>query len=432
LKIAIASGFACALSWWARLQDEGHDVAVWIEPQSHKSVGEGLVPKMTRGEFDAFKGDLVLFDSSGLGDLADAVRKRGLPVVGGGAFMDRLEKDRSFGQKIAEEAGCTLPPFEEFESFTAALERARELGDLAIFFKSDRYLDSDATHGADSGAEMVEYLEGLIDRYGGHGRCIIQQKIDGVPLSTARWWNGMDWVGPYEATYENKKFMNDDVGPSTGCSFNVVWFYDGLPAVAKGIGWEQLTPAFRKHSAPPGLYDINVIVAEDGTVYFLEWTPRLGYDSEMTSALLLPDLGRHLAAVATGHDVPDPSDDMAYAVRLSIPPYPWEHGKKQDKGGCDGIVLRGHDGLWDGGFVAYCVRESKKFKGALEVAGPEGIVGLAAAVGADLEDLHEDAIDVAKALRIPGLSYRTDGAKDIQDQAAKLAEAGFEVHPGML
>ena len=432
MRIAVATAFSCGLSWWARLQDEGHEVGVWIEPQSHKTVGDGIVPKLTREEIERFDGDLVLFDSSKLGDLADHVRKRGIPTVGGGSFMDKLEDDRVFGFKIAADAGCALPPYEEFASFTDALARARELGDLAMYFKSDRYLDSDATHGADSGPEMAEYLEEIIERYGGHGACILQQKIDGVPLSTARWWNGMDWVGPYQATYEDKKFMNDGVGPSTGCSFNVVWFYEGEPEIVRQLHWPDLTQPFRAHRAPPGLYDINAIVAPDGKAYFLEWTPRLGYDSEPTSALLLPDLGRHLHAVATGHDPEEPSDDLAYTVRLSVPPYPWEHGKKDDKGGADGLIIRDHDGLWDGHFVAYCVRAGKR-EGTLEAAGPEGIIGLTAAVGSSLEEAHEDAMDFAKdTLRVAGLQYRTDGAKHIKEKAEELIDAGYDVHPGLL
>lgn len=427
MRIDIASGFACGLAWWQRLVAEGHSVRVWIEPSSHRTIGDGIVPKATRAEIEASTADVILFDSSGMGEMADALRKRGRLVVGGGSFCDRLEKDRGFGQRIAEEAGARLPLFEEFPSFDAALGRSRELVGVGTFFKSDRYLDGDATHGADDGAEMAEYLEGLCRRYGAHGKCILQEKVEGVPLSTARWWNGRDWVGPFEGTYENKKFMNDDVGPATGCSFNAVWFYGGTPRIAEQLGWDRLAVAFRSYDAPPGIYDINAIVTEDGDAYFLEWTPRLGYDSEMTALALMPDLGGWLHAVAAGHDIGEWSDDFALSVRLSVPPYPWEHAKKTDKGSADGIGLS----MLPAGFVPYCVRQGPD---TMEMAGPEGIVGLVCAVGDDLSEMGEAVLEEAKAIRVQGssLCYRTDAVADIAKAADRLIEAGYEVPAGLL
>lgn len=441
MRVAIASSFGCATSWWRRLVDEGHDVRVWIQPQSHKTVADGIVPKA--GAYDdllswAKEGSLrreptiFLFDSSGLGEKADEARRWGLRVVGGGSFCDKLEKDRLFGQKIAEKAGARVPPYQEFSSISECCSAAEKLGDTGTFFKTDRYIDGDATHGADSGAEMTEYLRGLIGRAGGHGRCILQEKIGGVPLSTARWWNGVRFVGPYEGTYENKKLMNDNVGPATGCSFNAVWFYeDEHPRIAELLGWEALEDDFRKHEAPPGLYDINVMVDDEGEAWYLEWTPRLGYDSEMTSARLIPNLGAHLYAIATGREMPAVYDELAYAVRIGVPPYPSEHVQKDDKASSDGVTVNGADGLWSDFFIPYCVKDDPN--GQLVVAGPEGLVGLSLATGDSLEDLHEQVIDYAKkGLRVPGAMFRTDGAKDTAEQAEKLLEAGIEVHPGLL
>lgn len=440
MRVAVASAFGCGLPWWRRLHDEGHDVRVWIEPRSHKTVGDGLIRKagtyeeaLSWAKEGSLGGEptLILFDSSGLGHRADEARKWGLHVVGGGAFCDRLEKDRAFGQRIAQGAGARVPPYQEFGSIADCLTHVKGIGDTATFFKTDRYIDSDATHGADSGEAMAEYLAGLIRTSGGHGKCILQEKIDGVPLSTARWWNGSVFVGPYEATYENKKLMNDNVGPATGCSFNAVWFYaEEQPQIAALLGWESLETAFRKHSAPPGLYDINAIVDDEGEAWYLEWTPRLGYDSEMTSQRLIPDLGAHLYAVATGREPAPLYDDLAYAVRLAIPPYPWEYGEKNEKGTADGRPIYGADGLWDKHFIGYAVRDEEQ--GELVAAGPEGLIGLSLANGDALGALHEEAIDYAKSLRVPGLMYRTDGARDTAEAAEKLLGAGIEIHEGLL
>jgi hypothetical protein len=141
-----------------------------------------------------------------------------------------------------------------------------------------------------------------------------------------------------------------------------------------------------------------------------------------------------LHAVAYGHDVPEPYEELAYSVRLSIPPYPWEHGKKDEKGTADGTQLRGVDGLWDGNFIAYQVRLGED-QSCLEVAGPEALVGLTLAVGDELPALHKEVIDYAKKkLKVSGtsLQYRTDGERDCRKMAEKLVEAGYDIHMGLL
>jgi hypothetical protein len=210
-----------------------------------------------------------------------------------------------------------------------------------------------------------------------------------------------------------------------------VWFYqEENPRIAQELHWEELTQAFRKYGAAPGLYDVNAVVTADGEVYFLEWTPRFGYDSEPTSFRMYEDAGELLRAVALGGQFPEPSREIGYAIRLSVPPYPWEHSKKIDTKSCMGTYVSGEVGdLWSGDFIAYqlCQKEY-----GYEVASPEGIVGLSYTQGHRLGQLNEAAIEGAKAIRAPGLQYRTDGAKTIAKDAKALQEAGFEIHSGLL
>jgi phosphoribosylamine--glycine ligase len=439
VRIGIVSKYAYELSFALRLIAEGHEVRWWIAPSYGKGVGNGLVPKAGQWpELLAWVREgsrtgpaIMLFGTSGLGDKADEARKAGVPVVGGGTFMDKLEHDRDYGFKIAQEAGAQLPPYKEFASIDETIAWARTITLPPSFWKTDRYFDGDTTHGVDDAAHLIEYLEGMRTAHGNRMTNIVQKKIDGIPFSTARWWNGRDWVGPYEGAYENKKFMNDDVGPSTGCSFNALWFYEEeQPRIAEILGWENLSSAFRAAEAPPGLYDMNAIITDEGEGYFLEWTPRFGYDSEPTSFRLIPDLGAHLYAVAFGHTPPEPSHALAYSIRLSIPPYPWEHGDVNDKGGAVGKRIIGADLDPESSFVPYHLRMGPR---GLEMASPEGLVGLAYVQGEDIHQLGEQALEAAEELkRTAGLQYRTDGAEDCAEAAHKLDEAGLEVHIGLL
>lgn len=442
MKVAIASSFACGLSFWMRLQSEGTGVCVWINDDEQKQVGDGLVPKVSTwaklfawAKENALRNELtiVLFDSSGMGEQADEARKWGLHVVGGGKFCDKLEKDRSFGFEIAKAAGATLPEYVDFKSFAAARTWAEGLPEeQAVYWKSDRFLESDATKGVTGGSKLREYLDSVIRRFGPRGECMVQEKIEGVPLSTARWWNGKAFVGPYELTLEHKKCWNEDIGPATGCAFNAVWFEDDEPNSAEKLGFSKLSQTFVKEAAPPGIYDMNALVGEDGDAYFLEWTPRFGYDSEPTSLCLWASVSHLLYALATGTELPDWSSSVAYSLRLTIPPYPWEHGKREYKHGSLGVELRGIDptDFVGGNFLPYEI--GLDGESGLHVASPEGIVGLAIHVGDTLSALNADALETAKSLDIAGLQYRTDGDKAISKDAEAMLKSGFYCPPGLM
>jgi phosphoribosylamine-glycine ligase len=446
VRIAIASEFGCSISWAARLQDEGCDVLLYINGGHGRQrgddiihVGEGIVEKeqnyerfiewASEGQY-SLDPTLVLFDASGMGARADEARKLGLHVIGGGSFMDKLEQHRDFGFKVAQDAGCELPPYEQFNSLAAVQSWAESIGDTACYFKTDKFIGADiGTYGAKNGEGLARHMAALRKTTPDRLKCIVQKKIEGVALSTGRWWNGSRWTGPYEFTIEKKKFMNGEIGPSTGCSLNAVWYWED-PKIAEALGWENLASEFRRYEASAGLYDINAVIAEDGKPYFLEWTPRLGYDSEMTSGRLCDSLSDMLWNIATDQGTSVLSTDLAYAFRISTEPYPWEHSDWADKHSCVGEPIHGVDGLWDGNFIAYQLRVMDD---VLQVASPEGIVGLSLATGDSLPKLHEEALEFAKSLEPGSLQFRTDGDKAIARDAQELKDAGFEsLHTGLL
>jgi phosphoribosylamine--glycine ligase len=407
---------------------------------SHRYVAEGIVPLCDSYHdlVDWVKSSpepaMLLFDSSGMGKLADDARKSGIHVIGGGSFCDRLEKDRAFGRKIAQDNGIDSPPFVEFSSIEECIGFAKAGGvDRPVYWKTDAYIEGDATHKCEDAEDLVDYLTYMQSKARPGTKCILEEALDGFALSTARYWNGRAWVGPYEATLERKPFMPGNVGPSTGCSINAVTFYaDDTPTIAQMLNWDGLSAPFLKYEAPPGLYDINAIVGE-GEAHFLEWTPRFGYDSEPTSNLLFDNYSEWLWQVATGQGNAEPSrDEIALSIRISVPPAPWEHGERDEKGSAVGVPIRGAVGdLWSEGFMAYQVMVDEN---GLAVAAPEGLVGLSTAVGDTVSELADDVIDFAKdELRIPGKSFWAVGVGEaIQEDAGKCADNGVDdLHEGL-
>ena len=89
-----------------------------------------------------------------------------------------------------------------------------------VFFKTNAYIDSDATHSCDNAEDLVRYIRHVRSRTPDKRINVLQEGLDGIALSTGRWWDGRNWVGPYLGTIERKKFMDNETGPATGCSLN--------------------------------------------------------------------------------------------------------------------------------------------------------------------------------------------------------------------
>jgi|HubBroStandDraft_2_1064218.scaffolds.fasta_scaffold04419_5 phosphoribosylamine-glycine ligase len=439
--VAFASRWGESLSWAARLQDEGHTVKVWIKEIPFKQNGDGLVSKVAtwyelilEAKQHAIAGHQVIafFDFTGMGELADQARKWGIPTVGGGSFMDKLEGDRSFGADFAEEFDMDSPPYQEFGSLDEVIKFAPSLGDVETYLKPDSPdVDKDATSKAKTGELLAKRAAALKKRIGGAGQWVVQQKVEGIALSTARWWNGMKWVGPYEGTIEHKALLNDDLGSATGCSFNAVWFYkESQPEIAKALQWERLAHGFRRHQATPGLYDVNAIVAP-GKAWFLEWTPRLGYYSELASMRLMPDLGAHLWAIATGGEPEPPSSDIGYALHVYVAPFPCDNIGTGDKDSAKGKTFPEQESLWVGGFIGTNLKVGEE---GWESSSHTGSLGVAYAQSDNLEEAAEEAEDFAMSLRddVAGVGFRTDGLKVITEDAQKTLDAGFEIPKGLL
>src|ERR1700677_518244 len=442
MRVAIVESWGTSLSWWLRLVAEGCDVRVWSDTSDgpNGDVGKNLVPKETSYERliqwakESPEDTVVLFCESHYGEKADVLRKDGLYVVGGGAFADKLEDDRKFGQDVATACGMHIPKFEAFTSLSDAIDAWKGNREGGVF-KSDDYLESDATQVCTTGDQLVEYMKHLRERYRDRVKFIIQELVGGresVDLDLARYWDGEEFVGPCELTFEHKRFLNDDLGPSTGCALNAVWFTDDY-SFAEEVNFDSLADIYRRYGASPGVYAYNFRLSDDdGNAYYLETTPRVGYDSEMTAALLWDSLSELIWRLATRQGGTQVSSDLASGGRLSVSPYPHETVDAKDEHSAKGIPLpRGLGDLYSIPFVAYQVANNAGE--GLYVASPEGIVGLACAVGDNLEAMGDDVNEFIHGLHetVSKLQARTDGVAILQADGAKLEALGVEVHPAL-
>ena len=106
---------------------EGHEARLWIQNPEERGIAEGFVPKTDDWKKEVDWADVVVFDDVlGMGTLAEELRARGKPVVGGSPYTDRLEDDRGFGQQELKNAGVSIISQENFTSFDVAVTYVQE------------------------------------------------------------------------------------------------------------------------------------------------------------------------------------------------------------------------------------------------------------------------------------------------------------------
>lgn len=415
-----------------RMQDEGHKVAMYFAKDTI-SAGDGIVPKLTSvAQLSSWVGSdgLIICDGSLDGDVADRLRANGHFVFGGGSFAERLEARRAYAEALAAQCGLSTPPSHPFATIADALGFVKKHPEKTFFFKPNKRLDCSATASAKTHTGFVRQLEFVRERFGNNISCILQEEIEGVALSTMFAWNGHTIVWPLEGTLEHKKFMAQDIGPATGCSVNAVWFYNTMPDIARMLHLDKVEQCFRKEGAPAGFYDINAIVNESGA-YFLEWTPRFGYDSEPTAQLLYHgDYAETLFRLASGtiDELPVYTMDVAsaYGVRVTVPPYSWEHEKAtRGKSSIVGTPVEfgvKNPRLWRQ-FIGYCLMKDAT---GYRISDPSGLLGLIAVTGTNLEKMEKEMEALIDRLDVKDLQWRPDGPTVLAKDLKNMKKYGLE------
>lgn len=407
-----------AISLAERVMREGNEVAFWLQSNPHQApVGRGVVPLVDG--LQVKPDTVIVFDMVGNGQLADSLRKEGWPVIGGSDFQDRIELNRREGQALMRLAGIPTPKTKAFSSFHDARLFIKQHPEFLVF-KPNGNLGCALTKVFDNHEEIEKYFKWLEKRWTQEVDFILQEKVDGVEVSVEGWFNGDDWIfGSFNSTIEEKTLMTGGIGPRTGCSGNVVWFYKhARPAIVKKT-LLKLT-RFLKAKSYRGPLDINTKGGKG-----LEFTARFGYDAIQTVVPLLHmELGKLLSDVARGQiRRMRTSFDFGIGVRLSVPPYPIEGASRQLE------QIRGRPiGMPPAVRADFFPSDVYVEEGGLAVAGADGCVGVVTHVSPTLSGLSE-VYSKIRQVKLDELQYRTDiltfrAMRDVRLVLDTVAEEG--------
>ncbi len=382
-----------------RLKAEGHKVSMIIKDPIAEQRGEGLIDKGNSPDFNP----ILLADCTGSGALLDSFRANGGSTFGGSQVADKLESDRKFASEVFKKCKIQEPFSKEFNNWEKAFEFIKEWKeDSKLVFKPEgKYsgvVPSYVPHDNEELIEMLEHYKGVI---GEEPEFTLQEFIAGTCISSEVWAAKGKLLKPTNHTLERKQLMAGDIGPSGGCTGNVVWRCE-IEDCPLCENLARLEPFLAEHEYT-GCIDINTVVSKEGNIYALEFTPRFGYDAFPTFlyGLFEGDFGAFVYDSCRG-DTPELplKNGCAAGIRISVPPWPSEdfHSKP-------GLPIRGLRKSDIEGFYPYEVGLQED---SPVTSGGWGIIGVVVAWGEDFESAFEAAYKICEKLRIPDKQYRTD------------------------
>jgi len=326
MNVLMLSKDGDGLSIAHQLVKEGHKVRLFIQNRQYKWVGQGILDRVDSWRPSMDWAELVLGDMVGFGSLEKTMRRFGVPALGFSEIADRLELDRAFGLDTLEAAGAKIPETFRYASPKEAQTHIVDWQEPGFVIKPSGNIETGKTYVCRDPETFAWALETLPN-----DRLVVQKIVEGTEVSCEGWWNGRDWLDPFNITFEEKRFLERGRGPNTGCQGNLVRSVEGKAKIVQES--VALLAPFLRENAYRGPIDLNCIVNDAG-VYALEITSRFGYDAfeavmEMMRGSVLDFLFELAVGVRRDMDI---RGNWGAAVRVSVPPWPHSEPAEEDRG----------------------------------------------------------------------------------------------------
>jgi phosphoribosylamine-glycine ligase len=421
MRIALST-YSMYGAWFTlRLIREGHDVDIYLTEPDYGNILQGIVPspllrkKGSKGYPDYGSYDLSIFDLTGRERQAEFSASV-CPTIGDGAFNCAVEDDRMFGLEAMEECGIKVPPYQRFTELEAAKTFIKETGARYVF-KPDggQECDTETTYVSSSSEDMLLNIDKLFTKTK-EAPFVLQEFIKGTEVAVEGYFNGVDFY-LVNVTLEEKKFMDGNHGPNTGCAGNLIFTLD-----QKAKLFTQGLRKMKKYLAKigySGMIDLNTIVA-GGELYGLEWTPRFGYDASATLLNMYGgNLGEMFLKISTGQ-VPEQNwkGEFGVGVRLSVPPYPSEIKGQHPSG----IPI---EGLEKKNYQDTYMYDVMIEHGELVTAGHSGFIAVPLTYSDSIAGAWSKQNARLEEIKIPNCQRRTDLEKTTTDRYNELVQFGL-------
>lgn len=391
------------LAW--QVQKEGHEVKMYAAEGGGKrrDVVDGFVEKVDDWRAHVDWADTVIFGFVGYGIFADALRKRGKPVVGGSIYTDAIEKDREFGQTEMKSVGMNVLPHWDFTDFDAAAQFIRENPGRYVFKPSGGTLEKGILFigREEDGKDIIEVIEhNKKDWAKKIKKFQLQKFVSGIEIAVGAFFNGNEFICPINVNFEHKKLFPGDIGPYTG-EMGTLMFWSA-PNVIFQTTLAKMRDKLRE-CRYVGYVDINCIANGKG-IYPLEFTCRFGFPTiSIHMEGVLSNWGDLLHTMARG----EPFDfktkkGFQVGVVAAVPPFPYGD-KKEASIYEESTILFKRPNL-DGVHLG----DVKLADGEWHLASASGYALIITGSDSTVEDARKQAYRRLDNIMLQNMYYRTD------------------------
>jgi len=204
------TGLISDIAW--QISKEGHEVRYFIADKKERDIADGFVAKSKDWEKDKDWAEIIIFDDTlGQGEKAQALRKEGKLVIGGTAYSDKLEDDRSFGQEELKKAGVNIIPYGEFDSFDNAIEHVTQNPSRYVIKPSGEAQNVKRrlfVGEEDDGQDVIRMLEAYKKAFSDEIKVFqLQRRMIGVEVAVGAFFNGKAFIYPININFEHKKLF---------------------------------------------------------------------------------------------------------------------------------------------------------------------------------------------------------------------------------
>ena len=415
-----------ALYW--RLQKSGHEVRVAIADSASRDIYRGLLSLCDdwRPELlwikEAGKDGVILFEYANQGALQDTLRQQGFQVVGGSSFGDKLEQERSYGQKVLLEHGLQVLKSNAFDSFESGLHFIRENPrryvlkfDGALLASTRNYIGQCA-----DGRDMIEAIAMQARRWPGDipPNFILMEHVEGVEVGVGAFFDGYEFLKPANLDWEHKRFFPADLGELTGEMGTVATYRNAETLFDATLG--RLTHLFRQ-AGHVGYVNLNTIINAQG-IWPLEFTCRFGYPGfAVLGALHKDGWDGILQKLFHRHATLNTYDGFSVAVALTVPPFPYADGYERLSKGL--VVLT--DELTEDEQRNIHYAEVTMEGEQMLTAGSIGYIAAVTGRGSTIEQARHNAYSLITKITIPNMRYRHDIGLRFTEQYQILQSYGW-------
>jgi len=375
--------------------------------------------------------DTVFVFESALNDkLAGELQQRGYLVIGSTTGMRNFETQRWKTIELVRKLSIPVP-------FTIHIQNLEQLPIILDQVKNKKCVIKEEGAGAventiicENGEEAYEVAKEKIQEGILNLPIVVQEFISGVEISTEAWFSHGRFIPPLNSTFEEKRFLAGDLGCNVGCMSSVVfnWKNTFLCRPYRQI-FQHFIPVMKNFDYT-GPIDFNCIVSEkDHKAYFLEITPRFGYNAiyawkHLLNEPLINVFFRLLSG--TLQELPVFYDKFSFALRITTYPYPANTLQVEENNEIKNVVenlpLEFPEQILKKNFYLLDVRRRNK---KYELAGYDGIVGELVEIGNTIQEAVSKVFAYVKFIKVSNIQYRNDSGQSAIKRYEKLKEWGW-------